>query len=83
MEASELLRCSAADCERDAIVFLSGRPLCYQHYVSNLNELHELGLTPRGLTEDAKNMNGTHPLERRVRTSVDPPERKRAPENRE
>jgi hypothetical protein len=75
MEASQLVCCAAAGCRREAIVFLSGRPLCYEHYVTNLNELHELGLTPRGLTESPDNINGTQPLERRVREPVEPPDK--------
>lgn len=68
------MKCRTDQCERDAIVFLSGRPLCYQHYVDNLNELNQLGLTPRGLTEDRHNMNGSRPIERRVREPVEAPE---------
>ena len=74
MEASQPVCCSASSCQREAIVYLSGRPLCYEHYITNLNELNELGLSPRGLTEAPTNINGSLPLERRVRESVQPPE---------
>jgi hypothetical protein len=70
--------CHADDCGRMAIVYLGGRPLCYQHYIENLNELNHLGLTPRGLTEDRESMNGSLPLERRVRESAEPPRPKHA-----
>jgi hypothetical protein len=62
-------------------VYLGGRPLCYQHYVENLNELNHMGLTPRGLTEDKGSINGSTPMERRIREPAQPPERERAPRN--
>lgn len=72
-------KCHTQGCRKDAIVFLAGRPLCYEHYVENLNELNEMGLTPRGLTEDAQSINGTRPVERLVREPAHGPERKPVP----
>ncbi|MFI5265878.1 MAG: hypothetical protein ACHQ7M_00730 [Chloroflexota bacterium] len=59
-------------------MYLGGRPLCYEHYLQNLNELNHLGLTPRSLTEGKNSMNGTEPVERRIREPARPPERERA-----
>jgi len=73
-------KCQADACERDAIVYLGGWPLCYQHYVTNLNELNHMGLTPRGLTEDRESINGSQPVERRIREPAQPPEPKLAPQ---
>jgi hypothetical protein len=53
----DYIGCQAANCEREAIVFLTGRPLCVEHYVEQVNALNDLGLTPRGLTEDQPSIN--------------------------
>ncbi len=60
--------CQVPDCPNRAIVYLSGRALCAEHYVENLNELNDLGLTPRGLSG---------PEERLVRAPVEGPTRER------
>lgn len=69
--------CQVPKCDRKAIVYLSGRALCLEHYVENLNELNELGLTPRGLSEKATPGEDA-PAERRVREPVNRPGRERA-----
>ncbi|HVA25048.1 MAG TPA: hypothetical protein VMW62_11725 [Chloroflexota bacterium] len=76
---AEPLKCQGEACERNAIVYLGGRPLCYQHYVDNVNELNQLGLTPRGLTEARESINGSPPVERLIREPARPPERKPEP----
>ncbi len=59
--------CWTTDCDKKGIVWLSGRPLCPEHYLQQVNELNELGLTPRGVTEAKENIDNTPALERRVR----------------
>ena len=44
--------CAVPNCGRRAVVFLAGRPLCAGHYVENVNELNDLGLTPGNLARD-------------------------------
>ena len=44
--ANNAERCQIDGCDKDAIVWLSGRALCAQHYLQNVNEVNDLGLTP-------------------------------------
>ncbi|HEX6510988.1 MAG TPA: hypothetical protein VF157_01730 [Chloroflexota bacterium] len=64
-------RCHAPACGREAIVYLGGRPLCGEHYLQNVNELNDLGLTPRSLSE--QKTNGKAPQERLIREPVEGP----------
>jgi hypothetical protein len=62
--------CCMSDCGKEGIVLLNGRALCPQHYLQQVNELNDIGLTPRGVTEAKENMNGSPPIVRRVREPV-------------
>ena len=73
-------KCHVPDCGKDALVYLTGRPLCSEHYLENVNELNDLGLTPRGLYE-GRFSSGEAPEDRQVREPVEGP-RERA-RNRE
>ena len=73
--------CHSPGCRRGAVVYLAGRPLCSEHYLQNLNELNQLGLTPRGLSED-RPAPGEQIPERRIRESVEGPASERAKRER-
>ncbi len=64
------VQCWTTDCAKEGIVWLSGRPLCPQHYLQQVNELNDLGLTPRGMTEAKQSIDNTPAIERRVREPV-------------
>jgi hypothetical protein len=64
--------CASSDCPRRAIVFVSGMPLCVEHYVANMHELNDLGLTPGNLSrEGGPDPRSTSPA--RITEPVKPP----------
>jgi hypothetical protein len=46
------IACEAPNCAKQAIVFVSGKPFCSEHYIANVNALNELGLTPGNLSRE-------------------------------
>src|SRR5438067_3500742 len=66
--------CHMSGCERRAIVWLGGRALCAQHYIYNVNEVNDLGLTPRNLAGgDDADVPATHREQPRISHPVEPP----------
>lgn len=72
--------CHGPSCSKQALVYLSGRALCAEHYLETLNELNDLGLTPRGLSEKPEPGESPAP-ERRIRAPVEGPARDGAPKD--
>jgi hypothetical protein len=69
--------CAGCGCKKPAIVWLSGRPLCLEHYIGDLNELNDLGLTPGLSREGGPAPRSTGPA--RVRELVDPTDQQAMP----
>jgi len=64
--------CSVTGCTRPSIVLLSGQPLCSEHYIYELNELNDLGLSPGNLSrEEGPDPRSSGPI--RISEPVQPP----------